>query len=84
MTEHEVCTKEYPIYPKGVGVVCIDPNGIEANTMIVEFLGTRSWLLTDVPLLPSGERKEPFLKNSNGHKICSRGRRRSKVGAFES
>lgn len=30
---------EWPIYPKGMGVVCARPNGIQPNQLVAEYFG---------------------------------------------
>ena len=66
--EGEYCEEFYPIYPKGNGVICVDPNGIDINQFIIEYFGEvyPSWrwyekcdlqkqvtrALTDAPELP--------------------------------
>lgn len=37
--EGPYCEEFYPIYPKGNGVICIDPQGIDLNAFIIEYFG---------------------------------------------
>jgi len=39
LSDHDICYRDYPIYCKGDGVICIRPEGIPANTFVIEFFG---------------------------------------------
>ena len=40
-TDHDLCYKDYPLYCKGMGVICTRKEGIPANTLVTEFFGNR-------------------------------------------